>query len=47
MGQRVNIQYSIDIEEMEEEVTRVFSKAVVALQQCTQQLKSMEKKSKW
>jgi uncharacterized protein Yka (UPF0111/DUF47 family) len=44
MGQRVNIQYSIAIEEMEEEITRIFSKSVTALQQCSQQLKGIEKK---
>jgi len=31
MGQRVNIQYSVDIEELSDEVNRLFGKAIKEL----------------
>ena len=32
MGQRVNIQYSVEIDELDEEVARLFKKAVTQLE---------------
>ena len=31
MGQRVNIQYSVELEDLQDEVNRLFSNAVMAL----------------